>query len=41
VDRVGVGAGDHLIKALNQALTVRLCLGDRLIDVNVHHDLVA
>ena len=41
MDRVGVGAGDHLIEAINQTLAVRLCLGDRLIDINVHDDLVA
>ena len=37
---VGVIAGNHVVQALNKALTVSLGICHGLIDVNVHHDLV-
>ncbi|SAC81068.1 Uncharacterised protein [Enterobacter hormaechei] len=41
VNRVGIGTGDHLVQAINKALSVRLRLGHSLIDINVHDDLIA
>ena len=40
MNRVGVVAGNHVVQALNKALTVRLGVCYSLIDVNVHHDLI-
>ena len=40
MNRIGVIAGNHVVQALDKALTVRLGICYSLIDVNVHHDLI-